>query len=158
MRRTKNILLTATLSILIVYLGVGIPLVQYRCTDCAERGGVSPLISIAEAAAATCDCGCDAPRTKAETCGCCCSTTTNDDDEHQGRCSTVRIEKISLPTLTDRPDSRPLPGQPVLGMGSERPVAQSLDPGDGAPSLAHCRAPSRRPPRSTIHLLCTLLI
>ena len=158
MRRTKNILLTATLSILIVYLGVGIPLVQYRCTDCAERSGVSRLAGLITPTAATCDCGCDAPQTKARTCGCCCSATTNGDDEHQGRCSTVRIEKISLPTLTDRLDSRPLPGQPVFGMGGERPVAQSLDPGDGAPSLAHCRAPSGRPPRSYIHLLCTLLI
>lgn len=107
---------SAFLSILIIYMGVGIPFVQYSCATCISTDKVSPLIVVEEFSGNPCGCGCsDNATSKNDDCakkkGCCCcrnkvskGITKSDSktDNAENSCSKVRIEKINLPTLASR--------------------------------------------------------
>ena len=62
MKRFENILLSSLLSFLIIYLGVGVPFVQYSCASCAgAQDGVRPLLVLSEVSDGGCQCGCSDP-------------------------------------------------------------------------------------------------
>lgn len=115
MKKCQYILFSAILSLLIIYLGVGMPIVQYRCMSCIDTDSRTPLLAVVEVSESKCTCGCADKDNQEEGCGacatkkeCCCGTenTTTDEGETDGTeqgadgpCSQVRIEKINLPTL-----------------------------------------------------------
>lgn len=109
MKKCQNILIFAFLSLLIVYLGVGIPVIQYRCMSCMDMNARSTLPTIVEIAEGKCTCGCaDAEKNclHAVQKPCCCSNdiaqgaTTGGEHNSDESCSKVRIEKLNIPTLT----------------------------------------------------------
>lgn len=109
MKRCQNILIFAFLSLLIIYLGVGIPVIQYRCMSCMDMDTRSTLLAIVEVTEGKCTCGC-ADAEKSCPCAtqkpCCCSSdvtqeaATDEEDNSDESCSKVRIEKLNVPTLT----------------------------------------------------------
>lgn len=96
MKRLQYILLSSLLSLLIIYMGVGIPFVQYRCMNCAGTDSVKPLLMVAEVSGGGCTCGCsDASGVSRQTAdaGCCCGSGTG------GCCS----RKLASDTCCDIP-------------------------------------------------------
>ncbi len=103
MKKCQYILFSAFLSLLIIYMGVGIPVVQYRCMKCMDIDKHVALLSIVEVSDSKCTCGCADGNNKCS-CAvkkdvCCCGDETEGENPKAANCSQVRIEKLSLPTL-----------------------------------------------------------
>lgn len=167
MKRCQNILIFAFLSLLIIYLGVGIPVIQYRCMSCMDMDTRSTLLAIVEVTEGKCTCGCaDAEKqylcTTQKPC-CCCSDVAQEAATEEGHssdtpCSKVRIEKLNVPTLTDS-----LHLEQVTLMVTDLSFYYNIINSEPL-SVAHEERSypdtSMYRPRSSryLHLMCTLLI
>ena len=186
MKRIQYILLSLLLSVLVVYMGVGIPFVQYRCMSCADTDSVKPLLMVAEVSDGGCDCGCaggkqtaaDGPFATSDAPRCCCGNGSGgccgDDSlengccqagadeapatDNGGGCQKVRIEKINLPVLTDglHLDVVEMPLIDYLFCNLIVPYVNISLESGGRP--CDCAPPCKIHPRAYINLICTLLI
>lgn len=167
MKKCQNILIFAFLSLLIVYLGVGIPVIQYRCMSCMDTDSRSTLLAIVEVAEGECTCGC-ADTEKQCLCApqkpCCCSSdvaqeaATEEGHSSDTPCSKVRIEKLNIPTLTSS-----LHLEPVTLMLTDFPFYHHIINSELLSAVHEERSypdTSMHRLRSScyLHLMCTLLI
>lgn len=122
MRKKKTLyaLFSTLLSLLVIYLSVGVPVVQYRCLSCIPGQSDGRLLVKVEMAEGGCKCGC-AEKAAKSSCSCSAQCGTDKataaeakgtlsasdenssdtaDKDNSSNCAEVHIEKLSLPTLT----------------------------------------------------------
>ena len=85
---------------MIIYMGVGIPIVQSRCYQCADKDAA--LLTVVDISNYGCTCGCGDVGNKNVKSGSGCSCHHDKMMERKSSdvpCSSVKIQKINLPVL-----------------------------------------------------------
>ena len=148
MKRYPHILTALFLSLLIIFMGAGIPVIQYRYTACAESlwTRIAKDLSLADRPVEN--------PSASSSCPCCKHDTSGQD---MPSCSITHIEKLSTPTLTPalQVDGLSLPCMELLFPAVIRLTALI---GEGLPGQTLRQIPIKAPPRVYLTRLCTLLI
>lgn len=157
------------LSIILVYMGVGLPVIQMRCTSCVDQRDLPVFFVSMQSESGGCSCGCqNAQKQQSEGCRCCCSSkkgacdgnkkiTSSGSANQKGGCVKVILEKIELSIQVspiqleemnwlccDSPFNYYYLNPSLFCVLNERNYRGPL--------------PDRQPPRLYLAKLCTLLI
>lgn len=150
MKRYPHILTALFLSLLIIFMGAGIPVIQYRCASCADTSlALKQKLRMLSA---------DTLQTEkpasATSCSCC---TCRNPQSGFPACATTHIAKLSTPTLTMTLQGDEL-AIPCMDLLFSPEVWQTALTADGLSLQAISRTPIEAPPRIYLTRLCILLI
>ncbi|WP_455674510.1 hypothetical protein [Phocaeicola sp.] len=145
---------------MIIYMGVGMPIVQSRCYKCADRETNEALLAVVEISASGCACGCmnEVKKPDVTDTGCACGTGKPVQETGDSSCSIVKIQKLNLPTLGTslHLDNVVLP---VINLiFSSYNINLDLLSSVKKESIYADSSQHRQPPRGYLNLICTLLI
>lgn len=159
MEKFRYILFSVFLSSLIIYMGVGVPIVQSRCYKCADNEAYASLFAVVEVSDEGCTCGCmiEGEADKSSGSGCACREGKAE-QEADKPCSSVKIQKLNLPVLgaSLHLDNVVLPVIDLIfnTYNTNFDVFSSVkEERIYADTSLH-----RQPPRGYLYLICTLLI
>lgn len=167
--RIYHIAALSLLSIILIYMGVGLPVILLRCTTCVDRQDLPAFFVCMQPAGGGCSCGCqDTQKQKKGGCKCCCASkkgACNDSKQmassrsarQKGGCVKVTLEKIE-PSIQVSPiqleEMDGLCCDSLFNYYYLNPCLFCvLNERDYRGSL-----PDRQPPRLYLAKLCTLLI
>lgn len=169
MKKFRYIVFATLLSFLIIFMGVGVPVVQARCHRCADADTSQNWLAVVSVSGEGCTCGCMASTAQNEANGregatCACRNHKADRPEKAGRhgeqmpCSSVTIQKLNLPMLgtTIHLDNVVMPVIRLI-FDTYTDCFDQLSMG-GQEAFYADTSPYRQPPRGYLCTLCTLLI
>lgn len=157
------------LSIILIYMGVGLPVIQMRCTACVDQRDLPVFFVSMQSESGECSCGCqNVQKQQSGGCRCCCSSKKGAcDGNHQiassgsanqkGGCVKVILEKIE-PSI----QVSPIQLEAMNWLCCDSPFIFNFQ----NPCLScilqeydyRGPLPDRQPPRLYLAKLCTLLI
>lgn len=160
MKKFRYIIFSVFLSSMIIYMGVGVPVVQAHCQRCADVEADGALLAVVEVSDNGCACDCtklpqDSEKREAE---CSCRKVKPVGDASDAPCSSVKIQKLNLPILgsTLHLDDVVLP---VISLIFDTyNINSDLFSSIGERGCYEDVSLHRKPPRGYLNLICTLLI
>ena len=142
MKKLHHLLFSLFLYSIIIYMGVGMPIVQSRYYKCADRETNEALLEVVEISVS----------------GCACGTGKPVQETRDSSCSIVKIQKLNLPTLGTslHQDNVVLP---VINLiFSSYNINLNLLSSVKKESIYADSSQHRQPPRGYLNLICTLFI
>ena len=159
MKEFHYILFSIFLSSMIIYMGVGIPIVQSRCYQCADKDAA--LLTVVDISNYGCTCGCGDVGNKNVKSGSGCSCHHDKMMERKSSdvpCSSVKIQKINLPVLGTSLHLYNVTLSVIHLIFNAYSVNFDLLSSVKKESCYTDTSLCRQPPRGYLNLICTLLI
>lgn len=168
MEKFRYIVFAAFLSFLIVFMGVGVPVVQARCHRCADAEAGQSWRTVVAVSDEGCSCGCamasKAASTQRKKACCACGKHRADRPEQTPRsggqepCASVTIQKLNLPVLGTAVHLNPAVLPVIRLIFATYADGCYLQPVADGEAFYADTSPHRQPPRGYLRQLCTLLI
>lgn len=159
MEKFRYILFSVFLSSLIIYMGVGVPIVQSRCYKCADNEVDGALLAVVEVSDEACACGCMNEGEDDQDGGSECACRRHKAERKADiPCSSVKIQKLNLPVLgaSLHLDNLALPVIDLIF--NTYNINFDLLSSVKEECIYADTSLHRQPPRGYLNLICTLLI
>lgn len=159
MKEFHYILFSIFLSSMIIYMGVGIPIVQSRCYQCVDKDAA--LLIVVDISNYGCTCGCGDVGNKNVKSGSGCSCHHDKMMERKSSdvpCSSVKIQKINLPVLGTSLHLDNVTLSVIHLIFNAYSINFDLLSSVKKESCYTDTSLCRQPPRGYLNLICTLLI
>lgn len=159
MEKFRYLVFSIFLSSIIIYMGVGVPIVQSRCHKCADRKTNEVLVAVIEVSEGGCVCGCtqEVKEDKQADSGCSCRRDKTGESS-ESPCSGVKIQKLNLPILTAALHLDNVILSVIYLIFNTYNINFDLLSSLKGNCISADTSLHRQPPRGYLNLICTLLI